>query len=227
MKPTTSTTAPAPTRAGGPLQGVRILEFRGIGPAPFAGMLLADMGAEILQVAPPGQATQMPVPEHLDPLWRGRSRLALDLKQPQARAALLDILPRADIIIEGFRPGAMERMGLGPEPCLARNPALVFGRMTGWGQSGPLAQQPSHDPNCLAITGALHSIGSADGAPVPPLNLVGDLGGGALYLAMGVLAALLHARQRPGPGGRCRDGGRRRIADGNGVCDARARHLER
>ncbi|SFV07991.1 CaiB/BaiF CoA transferase family protein [Pseudoduganella namucuonensis] len=188
----TNTLNPAARR--GPLHGVRIVEFRGIGPAPFAGMLLADMGAEILQVAPPGQAAQMPVPEHKDPIWRGRSRLALDLKQPAARAALLDILPRVDIVIEGFRPGAMERMGLGPEQCLARNPAMVFGRMTGWGQDGPLAQAPSHDPNCLAITGALHSIGSADGAPVPPLNLVGDLGGGALYLAMGVLAALVHAR---------------------------------
>ncbi|WP_325423253.1 CaiB/BaiF CoA transferase family protein [Aquabacterium sp.] len=175
---------------------MRVLEFRAIGPAPFASMLLADLGAEILQVAPPERrAAELAAPAKAeDPLWRGRSHLALDLKAPAARDALLALLPHVDVLIEGYRPGAMERLGLGPDDCLAHNPALVYGRMTGWGQSGPLADLPSHDPNCLAITGALHAMGHADRPPLPPLNLVADLGGGALYLVMGVLAALLHAR---------------------------------
>lgn len=183
-------------RASGPLAGVRILEFRGIGPAPFATMLLADLGAEVLQVAPPAPrgAEQAAPAQPQDPLWRGRSVLQLDLKNEAGRDALLDLLPHIDVLIEGFRPGAMERLGLGPQDCLAHNKALVYGRMTGWGQDGPLAHLPSHDPNCLAITGALHAMGYADRPPLPPLNLVADLGGGALYLAMGVLAALLHAR---------------------------------
>lgn len=172
----------------GPLAGVRVLEFRGIGPAPFATMLLADLGAEVLQVAPPGTR------QDDDPLWRGRTHWPLDLKQPADREALLAVLPQVDVLIEGFRPGAMERLGLGPEECLAHQPRLVYGRMTGWGQTGPLAHLPSHDPNCLAITGALFSIGAPETPPLPPLNLVADLGGGALYLVMGVLAALLHAR---------------------------------
>lgn len=179
--------------ACGPLAGVRILEFRGIGPAPFALMLLADMGAEILQVAPPGQDSGMPVPEDQDPIFRGRSRLALDLKQAGSRDAILNLLPNVDVVVEGFRPGVMERFGLGPEECFEHNPALVFGRMTGWGQSGPMAQAPSHDPNLLAVTGVMHSIGYADRPPLPPLNLVGDYAGGALYLALGVVAALFSA----------------------------------
>jgi len=186
----------AAATARGPLAGVRVLEFRAIGPAPFATMLLADLGAEVLQVAPPERrgAEQAAPAQPDDPLWRGRSRLAVDLKDPAARGALLELLPQVDVLIEGYRPGAMERLGLGPEDCLAHNKALVYGRMTGWGQSGPLAALPSHDPNCLAITGALHAMGHADRPPLPPLNLVADLGGGALYLVMGVLAALLHAR---------------------------------
>lgn len=163
-----------------------------MGPAPFASMLLADLGAEILQVAPPGPQAQQR--SNTDPIWRGRSILELDLKDAAQRDALLDLLPQTHVLIEGFRPGAMERLGLGPDDCLAHNPALVYGRMTGWGQDGPLSALPSHDPNCLAITGALHAMGYADRPPLPPLNLVADLGGGALYLVMGVLAALLHAR---------------------------------
>jgi alpha-methylacyl-CoA racemase len=176
------------------LTGVRILEFRGIGPAPFASMLLADLGAQVLQVAPAGSAGVGAAGALEDPLWRGRSVLQLDLKNPAARDALLDLLPEIDVLIEGFRPGAMERLGLGPQDCMAHNKALVYGRMTGWGQDGPLASLPSHDPNCLAITGALHAMGHPDRPPLPPLNLVADLGGGALYLVMGVLAALLHSR---------------------------------
>ena len=173
---------------GGPLAGVRVLELRGIGPVPFAAMLLADLGAEILQLAPPG------TPADDGPTGRGRSCITLDLKQPAQRDTLLALLPNVDLLIEGFRPGAMERLGLGPAECLARQPRLVYGRMTGWGQEGPLAPLPCHDPNVLAITGVLHSLGDPATPPRPPLNLVADLGGGALYLVMGVLAALLHAR---------------------------------
>ena len=179
---------PASVPRAGPLVGVRVLELRGIGPIPFAAMLLADLGADILQVAPPG------TPQDEGPTARGRSRLALDLKQPAHRDVLLDILPHTDVLIEGFRPGAMERLGLGPRDCLAHQPRLVYGRMTGWGQDGPLAALPCHDPNVLALTGVLHSIGDPASAPRPPLNLVADLGGGALYLTTGVLAALLQAR---------------------------------
>lgn len=174
----------------GPLAGVRVVEMAGLGPVPFACMLLADMGAEILTVAAPGRA----IPGD-DPVWRGRSPLPLDLKRPGASAALLAVLARADVLVEGFRPGVMERNGLGPEPCLSANPRLVYGRMTGWGREGPLAARAGHDPNYIGLVGALHAIGEADRPPTPPLNLVGDLGGGALYLAMGVLAALLKARQ--------------------------------
>jgi alpha-methylacyl-CoA racemase len=181
-------------RLNGPLAGVRVVELSGLGPAAFCVMLLADMGAEVLRVASPGRETTFPVPETLDPIWRGRSSLVLALKHSDDRARMLAILSRADIFIEGFRPGVIERLGLGPEVCLGANPRLVIGRMTGWGQTGPLAQAPGHDPNYLALTGALHAIGYAHLPPCQPLNLVADFGGGALYLAMGVLAALLHAR---------------------------------
>ncbi len=184
----------------GPLQGVRIVELAAVGPAPFCAMLLADMGAEVLRVAPPPHGPPLfPVQAEEDPTWRGRSWLTLDLKEAGPRARFLEILPHADVLIEGFRAGVLERLGVGPEVCLAANPRLVVGRMTGWGQSGPLARAPGHDPNYLALTGALHSIGGAGEAPCPPLNLVADMGGGALYLAMGVLAALLHVRAG-GPG---------------------------
>jgi alpha-methylacyl-CoA racemase len=185
----------APDRASGPLRGVRVVELAAVGPAPFCAMLLADMGADILRIAPPPLGpSAFPVPAREDPMWRGRSWLTLDLKETAHRARFLEILRHADVLIEGLRPGVLERLGVGPQACLAANRRLVIGRMTGWGQSGPLAAAPGHDPNYLALTGALHAIGSAGGPPCPPLNLVADMGGGALYLAVGVLAALLHVR---------------------------------
>lgn len=185
----------APGRVSGPLRGVRVVELAAVGPAPFCAMLLADMGADVLRVAPPVHGPPVfPVPPQEDPIWRGRSWLTLDLKQPEQRARFLSILPYTDVLIEGFRAGVLERLAVGPEICLAANPKLLIGRMSGWGQSGPLAHAPGHDPNYLALTGALHAIGGAGQPPSPPLNLVADMGGGALYLAMGVLAALLHVR---------------------------------
>ena len=179
----------------GPLAGTRIVELAAVGPVPFAGMLLADMGAEILFIEPPNaREAQMPMAQTRDPLFRGRSRLTLDLKNPDHRARLLDIVATADVLLEGYRPGVMERLGLGPADCHKRTPKLVYGRMTGWGQTGPLAQTAGHDPTYVAITGALHAMGYADRPPLPPLNIVGDFAGGSLYLIVGVLAALLHAR---------------------------------
>ncbi len=179
----------------GPLAGVRIVELAAVGPAPFCAMLLADMGADVLRVAPPPHGPPLfPVPESEDPVWRGRTRITLDLKAPPDRERLLRVLAHADALIEGFRPGVLEKLGVGPDACLAANPRLVIGRMTGWGQTGPLAHAPGHDPNYLALTGALDSIGYPDRPPCPPLNLVADFGGGALYLAVGILAALLHVR---------------------------------
>jgi alpha-methylacyl-CoA racemase len=183
------------SRRDGPLSGLRILELAAIGPAPFCTMLLADMGAEVLRVAPPAHGPPLfPIPDTEDPMWRGRTRITLDLKSPGDRDRLLRILPHADALIEGFRAGVLEKLGVAPDVCLAANPRLVIGRMTGWGQTGPLAHAPGHDPNYLALTGALHTIGYPDRPPCPPLNLVADFGGGALYLAVGVLAALLHVR---------------------------------
>ena len=175
----------------GPLSGVRVVEFAAIGPVPFAAMLLVDMGADVVRVTRPG-AAQL---DRRDIVERGRRIVAVDLKSAAGVAAALDLLDRADVLLEGFRPGVMERLGMGPEPVLGRNPHLVYGRMTGWGQRGPLAPAAGHDINYLALTGALHAIGEAGGAPVPPLNLLGDFGGGALYLVVGVLAALLEARR--------------------------------
>jgi alpha-methylacyl-CoA racemase len=172
--------------ATGPLEGLRVLEFAGLGPAPFCGMLLSDLGADVLRIDRPGA--------HYDRFaieTRGRRSLVLDLKSDAARETALRLAARADALIEGFRPGVMERLGLGPNVALARNPRLVYGRMTGWGQTGPYAQRAGHDINYIAISGALHGIGPAE-RPVPPLNLVGDFGGGALYLAVGILAALRH-----------------------------------
>jgi alpha-methylacyl-CoA racemase len=174
----------------GPLVGVRIIEFASIGPGPFAAMLLADMGADIIAIERPG-------PSHFPRgpiLSRGRAVVVADLKDPARRDEVLDLLEGADALIEGFRPGAMERLGLGPDAVLARNPKLVYGRMTGWGQDGPLAQSAGHDINYIAITGALAAIGGRDG-PVAPLNLLGDFGGGALYLVAGLLAAIISARR--------------------------------
>lgn len=173
----------------GPLAGVRMVEFAGIGPGPFAGMMFSDMGAEVLRVARRG-AGDAP-PEQIDA--RGRRTITLDLKQADAVAFCLEICDRAEVVFEGNRPGVMERLGLGPETMLARNPRLVYGRMTGWGQSGPLAEAAGHDINYLALSGALHAIGPAE-KPFPPLNLVADYGGGGMFLVCGILAALLHAR---------------------------------
>ncbi len=177
----------AAIRAAGPLAGIRIVEFAGIGPGPFACMMLADMGAEVVTLDRVGAKKNLKSVS-----GRGRKVIELDLKDPKAIAQVLDLLAGADALIEGFRPGVMERLGLGPEIVLARNPKLVYGRMTGWGQDGPLAQAAGHDINYIALTGALAAIGTAE-KPVPPLNLVGDFGGGALYLVVGVLAALLEA----------------------------------
>lgn len=176
----------------GPLKGLRIIEMAGIGPGPFCAMLLSDMGAEVIRVdrTKGGMAF-----EHAgDVLNRGRKSIMVDLKQPEGVETVLKLLETADALIEGFRPGVMEKLGLGPEECLARNPKLVYGRMTGWGQEGPLSHSAGHDINYIAITGALDSIGTKDSGPIPPLNLVGDFGGGSLYLAMGLLAALLESK---------------------------------
>jgi alpha-methylacyl-CoA racemase len=176
-------------RASGPLAGFRIVEFAGIGPGPFACMLLADMGAEVITLDRVGAKKNLKAVA-----VRGRRVVELDLKDQGAIAQVLDLLSHADALIEGFRPGVMERLGLGPDVVLARNPKLVYGRMTGWGQDGPLAQAAGHDINYISVTGALAAIGTQE-KPVPPLNLVGDFGGGALYLVVGVLAALLEAKK--------------------------------
>jgi len=179
----------------GPLRGVKIIELGGIGPVPFCGMLLADLGADVLRVERIQPAGTRPATEpRFDLFSRGKQSIALDLKQPDAVALLKKLLAGSDALIEGFRPGVAERMGLGPETCAALNPRLVYGRMTGWGQTGPLAHAPGHDINYIAVTGALHAIGHKDGPPIPPLNLVGDFGGGAMYLAVGLLSALLESR---------------------------------
>jgi alpha-methylacyl-CoA racemase len=180
----------------GVLDGLRVIEMAGIGPAPFCGMLLADMGADVLRVERPASADLgVALPAQLDLLQRNKRSVALDLKTDAGRAALDDLLGRADALIEGFRPGVMEKLGLGPDTCLARNPQLVYGRMTGWGQEGPLSRTAGHDLNYIALAGALHEMGAADGPPTIPLNIVGDFGGGALYLALGVLAGVLEARR--------------------------------
>ncbi len=174
----------------GPLTGLKIVEFAGIGPGPFCGMLLSDLGADVVRVDRKGGRGGAPT----DITARGRRSVALDLKTPEAVEACLKLMASADGIIEGFRPGVMERLGLGPDVALKRNPRLVYGRMTGWGQTGPYANAAGHDMNYIAITGALHAIGTKD-KPVPPLNLVGDFGGGALYLAFGLMAGIIHARE--------------------------------
>ena len=179
----------------GPLSGVKVVEFVGIGPAPMAAMLLADMGATVVLIDRVADVDLgVKLPPQTDFTKRNRAVIGLDLKQPKAIAAALRIVEGADALIEGFRPGVMERLGLGPEVCLARNPKLVFGRVTGWGQEGPLSHAAGHDLNYIALTGALHAIGRKGQPPTPPLNLVGDYGGGALYLVTGLLAAIISAR---------------------------------
>ncbi len=184
----------------GPLDGIRIIEIAGIGPGPFAGMLLSDMGAEVLRIdraqnVGGGNAGAT----SLDFLARNRRSVGVDLKHPEGVETVLRLVEKADAIYEGFRPGVMERLGLGPDVCLARNPRLVFGRMTGWGQDGPYASTAGHDINYIALAGALDPIGRRGEAPVPPLNLVGDFGGGGMFLAYGIVCALLEA-QRSGQG---------------------------
>jgi alpha-methylacyl-CoA racemase len=181
----------------GPLVGLRIIEIGGIGPGPFCAMMLADMGAEVIRVNR-SAGSKVDVAE-LPFLARGRRSIALDLKSESGLAALFKLIEKADGLIEGFRPGVTERLGFGPDACLERNPGLVYGRMTGWGQTGPMAQMAGHDINYISLSGALGSIGRKDEAPLAPLNLVGDFGGGGMLLAFGVLAALLE-RQRSGRG---------------------------
>ncbi len=186
-------------RRPGPLSGLRVLEVAAIGPVPFAGMLLGDLGADVVRIdrTRPDPASTWSDPR-LDVLGRGRRSIAVDLKSERGVEVVLRLAENADVLLEGFRPGVAERLGIGPQACMIRNPRLVYGRMTGWGQTGPLAKAAGHDINYIALTGALHAVGGAD-APLQPLNLVGDFGGGALYLVTGVLAALLE-RVRSGKG---------------------------
>jgi alpha-methylacyl-CoA racemase len=175
----------------GPLEGIRIIEMAGIGPVPFAAMLLSDMGADIIRVDRPGAAVG-PNAER-DALQRGRPSVSVNVKHPDGVEAVLRLVDQADAILEGFRPGVMERLGLGPDDCLERNPRLVYGRMTGWGQDGPMAQAAGHDINYIALSGVLHNFTRTGSAPMPPLNLVGDFGGGAMFLAFGVVCGIVEA----------------------------------
>lgn len=184
----------------GPLSGLKVIEMPPIGPVPFCGMLLADLGADGLRIERTADVDLgLTIKPEFELLGRGKRSLALDLKDANAIALVLKLVGRADVIIEGFRPGVMERLGLGPNAAHHRNPRLIYGRTTGWGQNGPLAMAAGHDINYIALTGALHAIGSRGSKPVPPLNFVGDFGGGSLYLAMGVLVALFE-RQQSGMG---------------------------
>ncbi|WP_300016996.1 CaiB/BaiF CoA-transferase family protein [Pseudonocardia sp.] len=182
----------------GPLAGLKVVELAGIGPGPHAAMILADLGAQVVRVDRPG-GLHLGVPGAPDPSLRGRRRVAADLKSAEGIETVLRLAERADVLIEGYRPGVTERLGVGPAECHARNPKLVYGRMTGWGQDGPMAQRAGHDINYISLTGALHAIGRSGERPVPPLNLVGDFGGGSMLLVVGVLSALWEA-QRSGQG---------------------------
>jgi alpha-methylacyl-CoA racemase len=177
----------------GPLDGVRVTELAGIGPGPFCGMLLADLGADVIQVERPAGASPA-VPQHTEIANRGKRSVVVDLKDPRGTDVILRLAERSDVFLEGYRPGVAERLGVGPADCQARNPRLVYGRMTGWGQEGPLAPAAGHDIGYLAVTGALHAIGDADGPPQIPVNYLGDYGGGAMFLALGVVSAVLAAR---------------------------------
>jgi alpha-methylacyl-CoA racemase len=199
----------AMTGNGGPLTGVRVVELAGIGPAPLCGMLLADLGAEVILIDRPGKSVS-PVPAGNDVLTRGKRRVVVDLKHPRGAGVVLRLAGASDALIEGYRPGVAERLGVGPADCWARNPALVYGRMTGWGQDGPLAPTAGHDIAYIAVTGALHAIGRAGGPPQVPANYLGDFGGGSLFLALGLVAGLLEARAA----------GRGRVVDAAIVDDA-------
>lgn len=183
----------APEPRPGPLEGIRVVEIASIGPAPFAAMVLSDLGADVIRI----DRTSGPPPPYGrgDALYRGRRSIALDLKQQEGIDVALSLIDQADVVLEPFRPGVAERLGIGPKVCLERNPGLVYGRMTGWGQEGPLAHKAGHDINFISIAGALWPIGPADGPPAVPLNLVGDFGGGGMLLVLGVLAALHHAER--------------------------------
>ena len=177
----------------GPLEGIQIIEMAGIGPGPFAGMLLADMGADVIRIdRMSGEMSMGGIPQ--DICSRGRRSISVNIKQPEGVDIVMKLIKKADALFEGFRPGVMEKLGLGPDDCLKRNPALVYGRITGWGQDGPLSPYAGHDINYISITGVLDAIGRKDSGPVPPLNLIGDYGGGAMYLVTGMLAALLEAK---------------------------------
>ena len=178
----------------GPLEGTKIIEMGGIGPGPFCAQMLADMGADILRVERWGNLQRMLEPKH-DVWHRGRRSISINLKKPEGVEAFLKLIEQADALIEGFRPGVMEKLGLGPDVCLERNPALIYGRMTGWGQDGPLAMAAGHDINYIALAGALHAFGRPGQNPVAPLNLIGDLGGGGLLLAFGIVCALLESKK--------------------------------
>src|SRR5262245_57831429 len=178
----------------GPLHGVRVVELAGLGPAPFAAMVLADLGADVIRVDRPGGDVLATGPPPYDLLVRGRARVTVGLKRPEGVRVVKELVAGADALVEGFRPGVAERLGLGPDDCLAVNPRLVYGRMTGWGQDGPLAQTAGHDIDYIAVSGVLHAIGRAGGPPQIPMNLLGDFGGGGLYLVVGVLAGILEAR---------------------------------
>lgn len=180
----------------GPLSGLKIVELAGIGAGPHCAMMLADLGAEVVRVDRPiASGLGVPIDPKFDLILRGRRSLAIDLKAEAGRDTVLHMIDQADAVIESFRPGVVERMGLGPDICLKRNPKLVYARLTGWGQDGPYAQMAGHDINYIALSGVLHAVGSSNGPPVPPLNLVGDFGGGAVYCAFGVVSALLHAHR--------------------------------
>jgi alpha-methylacyl-CoA racemase len=184
----------------GPLAGLRVLELAGLGPAPYAAMVPADLGADVVRVErPSGRALRLGPAGAADIVLRGRRSVSADLKQPEGRTLVQQLAARADVFIEGLRPGVAERLGVGPEMFGEQNPGLVYGRVTGWGQTGPLSQDPGHDLNYIGLTGALHAMGRGDGPPPPPLNLVGDFGGGSMLLAVDVLAALWE-RSRSGTG---------------------------
>jgi alpha-methylacyl-CoA racemase len=178
----------------GPLCGIRVLEVAGIGPGPFCGMVLADLGADVVRLEQSGGRGITVVPRDRDLLNRGKRTVAVDLRTPEGLSRALALVERAEVLFEPFRPGVAERLGIGPDVCLERNPRLVYARMTGWGQTGPLSSTAGHDITYIAPTGALHAIGGSDGPPFPPLNLVGDFAGGSMYLAVGILAGLIEAR---------------------------------
>ena len=213
----------------GPLQGVKIVELAGIGPGPFAGMLLSDMGADIVRVDRAQQVNPAVFDKpNLEPLYRGRRSIGVDLKNPEGVELVLQLVEQADALVEGYRPGVTERLGLGPDVCLARNPKLVYGRMTGWGQDGPMAQAAGHDINYIALAGALAHFGRAGGKPTPPINLVGDFGGGGMFMAFGDrVRDPRGAALGQGPGARRRDGRRLGGADVDDVGPEADRRLGR